>query len=179
MYERIQLNLINPRVVNITATKVVCTWSCWTLPLWRFERERRQLVHEIISLNKILRIPRFRKYALKLCTIQCFPHLSHARSRNFAWHRLWLATTEGKNIVKLFTTSQTRQFQLFSTNLPSNFWKIARLLGKIKNTVSKRSSSERTCPYWQWKSAMTGTYGPGEKHSRRVLRGQLFSKGKI
>ena len=26
---------------------------------------------------------------------------------------------------------------------------------------------------------MTGTYGQEEKHSRRVLRGQLFSKGKF
>ena len=48
----------------------------------------------------------------------------------------------------------------FFTDLPRNFWKIARLLGKIKNTItlrfislyflSKKSSSERTCPYWQW-----------------------------
>ena len=30
------------------------------------------------------------------------------------------------------------------------------------------------------KRAMTGTYGPPEeKHSRRVLRGQLFSSGKF
>ena len=26
---------------------------------------------------------------------------------------------------------------------------------------------------------MTGSYGPEEKHSRRMLRGQLFSKGKL
>ena len=29
------------------------------------------------------------------------------------------------------------------------------------------------------KREMTGTYGPLEKYSRRVLRGQLFSKGKF
>ena len=49
---------------------------------------------------------------------------------------------------------------VFSTDLPSNFWKTARLLGKIKNIVSlrfislsfpiKKSSCERTWPYWQW-----------------------------
>ena len=49
----------------------------------------------------------------------------------------------------------------FCTDLPSNFWKIAKLLGKIKNIVSlrfissifssKTSSSKRTCAYyWQW-----------------------------
>ena len=48
----------------------------------------------------------------------------------------------------------------FWTDLLSNFWKISRLLGKIKNTVSLRFISLsfprkkiilwRTCPYWQW-----------------------------
>ena len=97
---------------------------------------------------------------MKLCIIQCYPYLPHARSRHFAWHLLWIWTTKGKNIVKLSAISQTRQFQPFSTDLPSIFWKIASLLGKIKNTVSlrfrslsfpsKKSSSERTRPYWQW-----------------------------
>ena len=63
-----------------------------------------QLVYEIILLNKILRnfVP-FRKYAMKLCFIHCYPYLSLALSRNFVWHILWLSTTdhEGKNIVKL------------------------------------------------------------------------------
>ena len=55
--------------------------------------------------------------------------------------------------------SVQRGSTVFSTDVPSNFWKIARLLGKIKNSVSlrfislsfpiKKSSSERTCPYWQ------------------------------
>ena len=88
------------------------------------------------------------------------PYISHARSRDFAWHLHWLSTTEGKIIVKLLAISQTRQFQLFLTNLPSNFRKITQPIGKIKNTVSsrfinlyfprKKSSSERTWPYWQW-----------------------------
>ena len=46
--------------------------------------------------------------------------------------------TQGKNIVKLLAISQTRQLQLFLTDLPPNFWKITRLLGKVKNTVSIR-----------------------------------------
>ena len=46
---------INPRVLKITVTHAVCPWRCWTLPLLRFERDRIQLVHEIILLNKILR----------------------------------------------------------------------------------------------------------------------------
>ena len=55
MYERIRLNLINPRVLKITVTNAVCTeWRCWTLPFSRVERERMQLVYEIILLNKIL-----------------------------------------------------------------------------------------------------------------------------
>ena len=104
--------------------------------------------------------PPFRKSAIKLCIVQCYLYLSHARSRNFAWHLLWYSFTKSKNIVKLLAKSQTRQLQLFSTDKNSNFWKIARLLGKMKNTVSlrfisfifssKKSSSERTCPYWQW-----------------------------
>ena len=46
---------INPRVLKITVTHAVCPWRCWTLPLLRFERDRIQLVYEIILLNKILR----------------------------------------------------------------------------------------------------------------------------
>ena len=97
---------------------------------------------------------------MKLCIIQCYPYLPHARSRHFAWHLLWIWTTKGKKDVKLSAISQTRQFQPFSTDLPSIFWKIASLLGKIKNTVSlrfrslsfpsKKSPSDRTYPYWQW-----------------------------
>ena len=69
---------------------------------------------------------------MKLFIIQCYPYLFHARSRNFAWHLLWLSTAEGKNIVKLLS-------QLFSSfKFPSNFWKIAQLLGKIKNAESLR-----------------------------------------
>ena len=34
---------------------------------------------------------------------------------------LWLSTTEGKNIVKPLTISQTCQFQLFLTDVPFNF----------------------------------------------------------
>ena len=74
----------------------------------------------------------FRKSAMKLFIIQCYLYLFHARSRNFAWHLLWLSTTEGTNIVKLLG-------QLFSTfKFPSNFWKIAPLLGKITNAESLR-----------------------------------------
>ena len=69
---------------------------------------------------------------MKLFIIQCYLYSFHARSRNFAWHLLWLSTTEGTNIVKLLG-------QLFSTfKFPSNFWKIAPLLGKITNAESLR-----------------------------------------
>ena len=46
---------INPRVLKITVTHAVCPRRCWTLPLLGFERDRIQLVYEIILLNKILR----------------------------------------------------------------------------------------------------------------------------
>ena len=155
------LNLINPRVLKITVTNAVCAWRGWTLPRLRFECERMQLVYEIILLNTILRNHLLSEnLQWNYGSFNGYPYLSHARSQNFAWHLLCLLTTEGKNIVKLLAISQTCQFQLFFTDLPRNFWKIARLLGKIKNTItlrfisiyflSKKSSSERTCPYWQW-----------------------------
>ena len=65
-------------------------------------------------------------------------YLSRAPSQNFAWHLLWLLTGEGKNVVKLLAISQTCQFQFFWTGLPTNFGKIARLLGKIKNPITLR-----------------------------------------
>ena len=52
------------------------------------------------------------------------------KPRNFALHVLWPSTTG-----KYMAISQTCQFQLFLTDLPSNFWKIAWLLGPIKNTI--------------------------------------------
>ena len=119
-----------------------------------------QLVYEIILLNKILRNHLLSKTPQwNYCFALCYPSLPHARSQNFVWHLLWLSTNKGRITVKLLAVSQTRQFQLFSTALPSNFWKIAQFISKI-NTVSlrfislsfpnKKSSSERTCPYWQW-----------------------------
>ena len=108
---------------------------------------------------------------------------------------LWKILSMVENIVKLLAISQTCQFQFFFTDLPRNFWKIPRLLGKIKNTItlrfislyflSKKSSSERTCPYWQWNIVFTmkikGTYGVEETHSRCVRQGQYyyFPKGKF
>ena len=109
---------------------------------------------------------------MKLFIIQCYLYSFHARSRNFAWHLLWLSTTEGTNIVKLMG-------QLFSTfKFPSNFWKIAPLLGKIKNAENLRFlslsfPSKKNHPSLQWI-----VYGLEEKHSRRVLRRQI-SAGKI
>ena len=47
---------------------------------------------------------------MKLCFIQCYPYLSHARSRNLTWHLLWLSTTEDKNIVKLLAIGHYRQW---------------------------------------------------------------------
>jgi len=46
---------------------------------------------------------------------------------------------------------------------------------------SKKSSSERTCPYWQWKRTITSIYGPEEKHSRRVhaARTIIFQRGNL
>ena len=102
---------INPRVLKITVTNAVCTWRCWTLPLWRFER---------------------------------------------AWHLLWSQQLR----AKILSNSRQQAKPVNSNYFRKIFWKIARLLGKIKNTVSlrfrsltfpsKKSSSERTCPYWQW-----------------------------
>lgn len=116
-----------------------------------------------IGSNKIIKLPKYFICGLSLNAIpltESIPFLSHARSRSFAWDLLWLSTTEGKNIVKFLAVSQSHQFQLFLTNWPSNFWKIARVLGKIKNIVSLRSNKfilseekivlwEDICLYWQ------------------------------
>ena len=91
---------------------------------------------------------------------QSLIHLMHYH-RIFSLHLLWHSTTGGKNIFKLLAISQSCQFQLFLTDLLLNFWKIAQLLGKVKNTVGlrfisfsfsrkKKWFSERTCAYWQW-----------------------------
>ena len=55
VYESIRLNLLNPRALKLTVTHAVSKWRCCTLPVLRFERERMQLVYEIVLFNKILR----------------------------------------------------------------------------------------------------------------------------
>ena len=96
----------------------------------RFERERMQLDYAIILLNKILR--------------------NHFLFESLQWNYVSFnqlplfiscAITAFCHIVKLSAISQTRQFQLFSTDLPSIFWKIAWPLGEIKDTVSLRFGS--------------------------------------
>ena len=69
----------------------------------------------------------------------------------------WLSITKDKHIAKLFATSQIRQLQLFSIDSTSNFWTIARRLGKITNTVRLRfislslpSKNRPERAYWQW-----------------------------
>ena len=55
VYERIQLNLINPTPKVFKKKNAVCPWRCWTLPFLRFDRERMQLVYGVILLSEILR----------------------------------------------------------------------------------------------------------------------------
>ena len=69
----------------------------------------------------------------------------------------WL---RAKILSNSWLKSKSFNSNYFCTDLRSNFWKIAKLLRKIKNTVSlrfislsfpsKTSSSKRTRAYWQW-----------------------------
>ena len=107
------------------------------------ERERMQLVYEIILLTT----RPFRKFAIMLplyisCTITEFCVTSSLALDNW-----------GQNIVRLLAIA------IFFDRFTFKFLKNHRLLSKI-NTVSlrfislsfpsKKSSSERACPYWQW-----------------------------
>ena len=91
-----------------------------------------------ISSNKIIKLRENFMWPLShvIPLMKTIPYLSHARS----WSRFCVTSSLaldnwGQN-VKLLAISQTRQFYIFLTDLPSNFWTIARLLGKIKHTVS-------------------------------------------
>ena len=55
VYKSMRLNLLNPRGLKLTVTHPVCKWRCCTFPVLQFERERMQLVYEIVLFNKILR----------------------------------------------------------------------------------------------------------------------------
>ena len=92
---RLRLNLINLRVLKIEHT---LQWRCWTLPLLWFDRERMQLVYEVILLNKILR-----NHLLSENRHHSMLPFSCTGTWNFAWHFLAIgsSTTESKNIVKL------------------------------------------------------------------------------
>ena len=70
--------------------------------------------------------------------IETIPYYLMHYHRIFSLHLLWHSTTGDKNIFKLLAISQSCQFQLFLTDLLLNFWKIAQLLGKVKNTASLR-----------------------------------------
>ena len=100
--ERIRrLNLINPRVSKITVMHAVCTWRCWTLPLLWFERERMQLVYEIISLNTILGNHLYSVNLHEIIRHSMLTFFISYQSRNFAWYFLRFSTSESKNIAKL------------------------------------------------------------------------------
>ena len=139
VYERIRLILVNSRVLKITVTNEVCTWRCWTLPHLRFERERMQLVFEIILLNKILRndllfenlqwnYPSFNVTLIYLMHNQGLLHDIFFGSRQL---RAKYCQTFGNKSNPVNSTDR-------QTDLPSNFLKIARPLGKIKHTLSLR-----------------------------------------
>ena len=66
MCDRIRLNLVNPRVLKITVTYAVCTLRCWTLPLWRFEREKRFCLRYCFAQEDFKKSPPFRTSAKKL-----------------------------------------------------------------------------------------------------------------
>ena len=67
MCERIRLNLVNPRVLKITVTYAVCTWRCWTLPLWWFEREKKKrCLRYRFAQEDFKKSPPFRTSAKKL-----------------------------------------------------------------------------------------------------------------
>ena len=107
----------------------------YTMPLLRFERERMQLVYELILLNKILRNHLLSEtlqwnYASFNVTLIYLPHDHGILCDTFFGLD---STTEGKNNCQnLGNKPNSCQFQLLSTDLPSNFWKIDRLLNKIK-----------------------------------------------
>ena len=149
LYERIRLNLINARVLKITVTNVVCTWRCWTLPLLRFEPERMQLVYEIILLDKIWR--------------------NHVLSEKVQWnYASFNVTLIYLNTITEFCVTSSRQLK-------------AKTLGPI--IFHRFTFQDKKCRkleiYKYVFSEQKPSCGPEEKHSRRMLRGQLISKGKI
>ena len=97
----------------------VCTWKLWNLPLswFVYERIRLNLIIPRVSkierslhvkmldsmlFNKILRNHLLFEICTEIMHHSMLPLLiSCTRSWTFAWHLLWLLTTESKNIVKL------------------------------------------------------------------------------
>ena len=102
--------------------------------------------------------PPFWKFAMKLWIIQCLPLFISCTIAEFCVTSSLSLDNWGQKYCQ--TLGKPVNSNFFCTDLPRNFWKIARVLGKIKNTItlrfislyflSKKSSSERTCPYWQW-----------------------------
>ena len=104
--------------------------------------------------------PPFRKFAMKLWIIECLPLFISCTIAEFCVKSSLSLDNWGQKCCQTLGNKPNLSIPIFFTDLPRNFWKIARLLGKIKNAitlrfislyfVSKKSSSERTCPYWQW-----------------------------
>ena len=134
-------------------------WRFWTLPLLQFERDGMQLVYEIILVNKILRnhflsenlqwIVRHSMLLLFIsCTITGLCAISSLAIDNW-----------GQKCCQTLGNKANPSIPIIFDRFTFKFLKNRRLLGKIKNTVSlkfirlsfpsKKSSSERTCPYWQ------------------------------
>ena len=166
MCDRIRLNLVNPRVLKITVTYAVCTLRCWTLPLWRFEREKRFCLRYCFAQEDFKKSPPFRTSAKKLRIIHSkingltsiSSHKTIKLPKNFT-------CGHSSHVIPLTLAvdnwgQKCRQNQLVLKDLPSIFWNIDRLLGKIKDTVSLRFTSLsfpskkivlwEACAYWQW-----------------------------
>ena len=106
VYERIRLKIINPRVLKIERGLYV---KMLDFPLLRFDRERMQLVYEVILLNKILSnhfLPGNLQWNCASFSVTLNYLMYCTRSWNFAWHLLWHSPTEGTNIVKHLAISQ-------------------------------------------------------------------------
>ena len=96
--KRIRLNLIDPRVLKIERS----------LHVRMLDSERKQLLYEVILLNKIWKITSFPKICNEIMHHSMLPLIiSCTRSWNFAWHFFQRSTIESQNIVKLLAMSQT------------------------------------------------------------------------
>ena len=141
---------------------------------------------EVILLNPardFKKSPPFRKYAMKLWSIHCY----HLVYRNFAWHPLWRSTTQGLFTWRWGTPGRwgsplrwgNPPVHIISHFNLITFTSVYMIGGLTRQMLPHLPVVPHLHVNRPWEQKYCQSFDNKPNHSHPVLRGRIFSKGKI